>query len=281
MNRSLRDIIVGALIGAVSMLPGASGGIIAVIFGVYERLVADLADIRGKLLKDLRFLVPLGIGVVLGLLVCAVILDSLIEKWEVLMMFAFTTLILTQIPDIYRLGDDGQPIDWRNMLAFAVGFLFMMSFLFVGDVDGDASGDNTEVFTMLLAGMVVALSKIAPGISGGSILLAMGLYAPLMHAFTEMDMGMLIPAGVGLVLGVLIFSKIIDWCIRNHRKGSYITILGLSVGSVLTVCVDAIGLVSGTSGIVEGVAGAIAGLLIGLLLRKVSVRYAEDMVQKG
>ena len=78
-SKSVKDFLVGALVGIVSMMPGARGGISAVIFGVYERLIADLADIRHKLLKDLRFIIPLGLGIVVGLLVCAVGINALLQ----------------------------------------------------------------------------------------------------------------------------------------------------------------------------------------------------------
>ena len=100
VGRSLKDFLVGALVGIMSMMPGASGGIIAVVFGIYERLIADLADIRGRLFKDLRFIIPVGIGIVVGLLVCAVGIDALLQNWEVPMMFFFAALILYQMPDI-------------------------------------------------------------------------------------------------------------------------------------------------------------------------------------
>ena len=103
--KAVKDFLVGALVGIMSMMPGASGGIIAVIFGIYERLIADIANIRGKLLKDLRFIVPLGLGVVVGLLVCAVGIDALLQNWEIPLMFFFAALIVFQIPDIYRLCD--------------------------------------------------------------------------------------------------------------------------------------------------------------------------------
>ena len=116
--KPLKDVLVGALVGIVSMLPGASGATIAVIFGIYERLVSDLADIRNRLLKDLRFVALILIGVVLGMVVCAFGLEFLMDNIEVPTMFFFAALIVAQIPDIMKLGDDGKPLSGWNILAF-------------------------------------------------------------------------------------------------------------------------------------------------------------------
>ena len=185
VGRSLKDFLVGALVGIMSMMPGASGGIIAVIFGIYERLIADIADIRNKLLKDLRFIVPVGIGMLVGLVVCAVGIDALLQDWEVPMMFFFATLILYQMPDIRDLAngdDDNRPTSW-NVAACAVGFLVMVAFLFIGSSDSDVSLidlDAVDLVLLFVVGVVIALSKIVPGLSGAAILLAIGLYTPLM-----------------------------------------------------------------------------------------------------
>ncbi len=186
MNRKpFKDFLVGILVGIMSMMPGASGGIIAVIFGIYERLIADVADIRHKLLKDLRFIIPVGLGILLGLVVCAVGIDALLQNWEIPLMFFFAALIVFQIPDLYRLcnsSDDTGP-SMRNLVACVIGFIVMLSFLFVGSTESDISLIDlgaTDIIVLFVIGLLVALSKIVPGLSGAAILLAIGVYTPLM-----------------------------------------------------------------------------------------------------
>ena len=167
----------------MSMMPGASGGIIAVIFGMYERLIADVADIRHKLLKDLRFIVPVGLGILLGLVVCAVGIDALLQNWEVPLMFFFAALIVFQIPDLYRLCNssvDSGPTT-RNIVVCVIGFIVMLSFLFIGSTEADISLIDlgaTDIVILFVIELLVALSKIVPGLSGAAILLAIGVYTP-------------------------------------------------------------------------------------------------------
>ena len=278
--KPLKDILVGAMVGIVSMLPGASGATIAVIFGIYERLVSDLADIRHRLLKDLRFVALILIGVVLGMMVCAFGLEFLMENLEVPTMFFFAALIVAQIPDIMKLGDDGTPTSKWNIMAFIVGFVIMIAFLFIGDGNDMELDGVTGIVLMVLVGIVLAVSKLAPGVSGSTVLLALGLYTPFMHALTDLDITYLLPILIGLLIGILGFSKVMDHCMRSHKKSTYVMILGLTVGSVITVSVQAMMKLDGTEMIAMSIAGIIIGLLLGIGLSRVASTYAKETISE-
>ena len=290
VGRSLKDFLVGALVGVMSMMPGASGGIIAVIFGIYERLIADLADIRGRLLKDLRFIIPVGIGIVVGLLVCAVGIDALLQNWEVPMMFFFAALILCQMPDIRDManGDgDGRPTAW-NIAACIVGFLVMVAFLFIGSTDSDISLielDMVDIVLLFVVGVVIALSKIVPGLSGAAILLAIGLYTPLMDLVGGLDMSVileraaaLVPIAAGVVVGAIGLAKVVNHFMTNNRRSTYYCILGMTAGSVVTVTVQALQGLDGMTMAAASIVGVLIGLAFGYVLRKVSVKYARETI---
>ena len=213
-SKSVKDFLVGALVGIVSMMPGASGGIIAVIFGVYERLIADLADIRHKLLKDLRFIIPLGLGIVVGLLVCAVGINALLQQWEIPMMFLFVALIAFQIPDIVKLakdGSDAKPTS-LNYVVCAIGAIVMV-LLVVPTLMGDSASSislvdmsATDIVLLFIIGVALAVSKIVPGLSGAAILLAIGLYTPLMDLVGGLDMSIIMDRISAIaVIGIEIF----------------------------------------------------------------------------
>ncbi len=277
--KAVKDLLVGTLVGIVSMLPGASGATIAVIFGIYERLISDLADIRKKLLKDLRFIIPLGIGIVFGLILCSFGLKGLMDVWEVPMMFFFVALIVTQIPDIMALSKDDKPLTKWNWAAFIGGFLVMMGVLAMG-MGSESNRTIDSAFVWLLVGMILAVSKLAPGVSGSTILLAMGLFTPFMNAITSFDMSALIPGGIGLIIGALAFSKVIDRFMTNNRKSTYIAILGLTVGSVVAVAIDGGMKMDGTEMILQSIVGIVIGLVLGAGLSKVSRIYAQETIDE-
>ena len=279
--KPLKDVLVGTLVGIVSMLPGASGATIAVIFGIYERLISDLAEIRERLFKDLRFIIPVGIGIVFGLFVCAFGLKALMDQWEVPMMFFFAALILAQVPDVRSLGDDGQPMTAYNWAALVIGFAVMLVFLWIS-LSGNGVDRTVNGFAVwLLVGIILAVSKLAPGVSGSTILLALGLFTPFMDAMTAFDMSALIPGGIGLLIGVLVFARVVDYFIRNHRKSTYMVILGLTVGSIVTVSIEAATKLDGTTMILQSIVGIVIGLVLGVGLSRISKKYAAETIESA
>lgn len=279
--KPLKDVLVGTLVGIVSMLPGASGATIAVIFGIYERLISDLAEIRERLFKDLKFIIPVGIGIVFGLFVCAFGLKALMDQWEVPMMFFFAALILAQVPDVRSLGDDGQPMTVYNWAALVIGFAVMLVFLWIS-LSGNGVDRTVDGFAVwLLVGIILAVSKLAPGVSGSTILLALGLFTPFMDAMTAFDMSALIPGGIGLLIGVLVFARVVDYFIRNHRKSTYMVILGLTVGSIVTVSIEAATKLDGTTMIFQSIVGIVIGLVLGVGLSRISKKYAAETIESA
>ena len=195
-------------------------------------------------------------------------------------MFFFAALIVAQIPDIMKLADDGTPTSKWNIMAFIVGFAIMIAFLFIGDGNDMELDGVTGIVLMVLVGIILAVSKLAPGVSGSTVLLALGLYTPFMHALTDLDITYLLPILIGLLIGILGFSKVMDHCMRSHKKSTYVMILGLTAGSVITVSIQAMMKLDGTEMIAMSIAGVIIGLLLGIGLSRVASTYAKETISE-
>ena len=278
--QAVKDLMVGMLMGIVSFLPGASGSTIAVIFRIYERLVADVADIRNKLLKDLRFIIPVAIGVLAGMFLCAKVLDELSKEYEIQLMFLFVALIVTQIPDIKRMGDDGKKLTPADIIGFIVGVGIMVVFMIIG-WNAPMDKDNSGFVVMVLIGVIYAMSLLSPGISGSTILLALGFYWVYTNVIGDFihHMDLVLPIALGALIGALAFSKVIDYCMRNYRKTTYMVILGLTVGSALTVLINGMRSLSENSSaelIIQCIICAVIGALLGLGLNKLAHIYADS-----
>lgn len=252
---------IGIAVGAASMLPGISGGVVAVCFGIYERLIADLADLRGRLMRDLPFVTAIGSGMLIGVLFIAFLLDIIMDRHLVPALFLFLGLIIGQLPELWRITrpDDGR-LSAPNLLALVVGFAFMMLLIAAGTSDDVAiDGDAANFAALLLVGALFAISKLAPGISGSTLILALGLYKPMMDAITDMDIAFLIPLVIGFIIGLLGFAKAVDRAIKRHRTSSYCMILGLTLGSIMVVfwqigdyCLMPIDIIVGMAALVFG-----------------------------
>jgi len=273
--KDVKDLLIGVVTGVVSMLPGASGATILVIFGVYGRLIKDVSHIRECLLKDLRFVIVILIGIVIGFFAAAKGLDWLIEDWEIPLMFFFAALIIVQIPVIKEMGDDGEPITPWNVAAFIVGFALIMLVMLFG-FEGDYEPEGAVGFAlMFLVGIIFGLSKMAPGISASTVLLALGLFEAFTAAVSDLDLRMLLPMGLGLVFSVLVLSKGIDYGLSKHRKSSYAVILGLTVGSVVDVLYRGVGGFEDDMLLVVIVC-IVVGLAIGYCLNRLAKLYTSE-----
>ncbi len=270
----VKNFLVGILIGVVSQLPGASGATIAVIFRIYERLIADVADIRGKMLKDLRFILVVAAGLILGYVFCAKVLNAFIDEYYVPMLFFFGALIMMQIPDIRRMSEDGQPYTKYNMAAFIVGFLIMVA-VFVSKQYFASDGMITNWFIMLTAGIIVAASFVSPGISGSTMLLVLGIYPAFIDALDTLNFKELIPIAIGGIIGLIIFSKLIDHFMKTSRKSTYSAILGLTAGSVVVVLAEAIMKTEGLDTVLLSILCVVGGVLIGYVLCRLARIYSD------
>lgn len=277
-----RNFLIGAFIGTLSILPGTSGGVAAVVFGVYERLVRNIADIFNKIRTDFRFLFTIGMGLLVGVLLTAFGTKWFISNFEVVAMFLFTGLIIGQFPDVYKMTKvDRRKSSPLNYLAFAAGIFLTLMLLSIEDIGGlnvrvEMTRDLVSVLLLLFTGIVIAAAVITPGISGSSLLLVMGLYYPILAAITEFDLFIILVFGCGLVIGGIGFAKVISWALTNYYKSTFFAILGLTVGSTLIVGYKA---VSMTGGIFEGLLGALAltaGFAISIWLSRINSRYSPS-----
>ncbi len=278
--KAIGDFVVGILIGIMAQMPGASGATVAVIFKVYERIIEDAANIRKKLLKDLKFVIPIGIGGILGYFFCAIVLGSIIDEYYVPLLFFFGMLIMMQIPDIKMMSNDGNKVTRNNIIALIGGIAVIVAIFVVKMVFLNQETD-ANMLLMFVAGLIVIAAMLAPGISGSTILLAIGIYPAFLAALKNFDFKMLIPMALGAIVGFLVFSRLINFFMKNCRKSTYFAILGLSIGSVGVVIAEAIiSLVNdfSTSTLIAGIICAIAGIICGYGLCKLARKYSTESV---
>lgn len=278
----VRNLLVGALIGIVAILPGASGGVVAVVFEVYERIIDGLADIFNKLRSDFRFFFFIGSGILLGAVVMVFGLDWLMANYKVPAMFLFMGLIIGQFPEVYKMAqEDGEKANGWNCLILVLGISFTVILAYIGKGDGSAGAfvferDIVTVIFLLMAGSVMAFSTVAPGISGTAVLIIMGIFQALLAAFTSFDMFVILVFGVGFVIGVVVFAKIISWSLSVYRKSTYFMILGLTLGSTVFVILFTLTGISTIWDIVYGIIAMALGLLLSCCFSKLNAKHPAE-----
>ena len=241
---AVREFIVGIVAGIASMLPGISGATVCVAFGVYERLIRDVAHIRTYLLKDIRFILMLAIGAVVGTVLAAKVLNVMIDEYPAECMLLFAGLIVGQIPMLcvtagLRDGTRASAAEWG---AFIIGLAIMVVMVVIDLVMDE--GDDVVVGTDLLGciilfliGMVVVVSMLLPGLSHSTLLVAIGYFSAFTAIVGDLKVVELGIIALGGIVALLLFSKILHRALTEHHKFTMFLILGLTLGSVLSVLV--------------------------------------------
>ncbi|MBP5395110.1 MAG: DUF368 domain-containing protein [Candidatus Methanomethylophilaceae archaeon] len=242
----VRTFIDGVITGIASILPGVSGGLILVLCGKYERLIEDLSELRRKLKPEFVFLFSIALGLLVGMAACTLFLDWTLSEFEAPMMAFFFGLIIAQIPEVWKLTGytEGEKPSAAGIFCFAVGLGIIVALMLVNgdgriiDTEDDSIG-NMVLFG--LCGVVLAISKVMPGISGSSLLIAFGLFEVTISSIAHLRGAFIVPLLIGLVIGLFGFAKVMDWCLKRFRSQTYMLILGLTIGSLMIIMQELIG----------------------------------------
>jgi putative membrane protein len=269
---AVRRFLIGTLLGFISAVPGVSGVILAVTFGVYERLVEDIADIRHKVREDFRFLLVIGLGLLFGIIIVSFVLTEILDRYMIAAMLLFFGMIVGQLPQLWKYTMPEVKTSAKDIVALAIG-IFIMCLLLVynlGEIRYEETAHTIEwILLMIVIGVIYAVSHIAPGISGSTLLLAFGLlYLPL-KVISEHDFILMAPLLLGTILGLIGFAKIVRYAIVNYRKPTYMMIFGFALGSTLVVLKKVIDADPGSNDLILGVVALAAGILISLWFTKI------------
>jgi putative membrane protein len=238
----------GFVMGAADIVPGVSGGTIALIFGIYERLIASVragSSALGSLVKldfagfkewmgriDWWFIIPLATGILLAVIALASILQHLLEEQAVLMSALFMGLVAGSIVIAWAmLRTRSASHLW---IAIGVGSATFIALGLRGGTSEDTVGQvsNPQMWAFLLAGAIAICAMILPGISGSFILVLLGMYGPLLNAVTTRDFLALGVFMVGAIVGLALFSQLLYRALRLHHDAVIATLVGLMAGSL-------------------------------------------------
>lgn len=227
------------LIGVANAIPGVSGGTMAVILNIYDKIMYALSFKNFK--GNLKFLIPLGIGAVLGVFLLSNVIVAAMENFPMILNFCFIGLVLGSLPMVYKKAK-GDGIHNRNWIFFALGLGVMIFMTFVNP-DATANKSIAEFGGMdaglclwfAFTGAVGCVAMILPGLSGSLILLLFGTYGAIMESIATFNMILILATGAGVLIGGALGVKVIKKMLRFHPQALYFTILGLMVGSMMTI----------------------------------------------
>ena len=241
----VKFVIFGAIVGVANIIPGVSGGTMAVILKIYDRLIETLSLKNVK--KNLPFIIPLGIGAAVGIVLFSKAIEFLLGNYPMATNFTFMGLILGSIPMIFQRAR-GEKMEAKGMVSFLVALVVMVvnALLNPGESNGVLALTPLNLLILFGASAISTFAMILPGISGSFVMLVLGVYTTVLTSISGVFtwpidgvtwhcVGMLIPVGLGCIVGLIFGSKLVDVLIRKQPQATYFAILGLVVGSLLAV----------------------------------------------
>ena len=225
-------LLKGALVGIGFILPGLSGGVLAVIFGIYDPLIRFLANLKHKFVKNIMFFLPVAIGAAIGIVLFAIVVEKAFGKYAAQFVCLFVGFVAGTFPSLYKTaGKQGRKSSDKIILL--VSTLAIFSLMLIGGRQLTEVSPNIMVW--LGSGLLMGLGLIIPGMSPSNFLIYFGLYDKMATGIKEFDFLVIIPLIIGFVICVLLFAKVAAWLFRKYYSGMYHFILGMVVGSSLAI----------------------------------------------
>lgn len=247
----LKNIFKGMIIGVASIVPGISGGIMAVSMGIYDKLIYCISHFFKGLKENLLFLAPLALGMVIAVIASSFGIDYLFETFPFQTSLLFIGLMFGSLPAIYG-KVKGNPVRAGYIITALLFFslIFGMTFL-----NGSAGNNRTidislsQIIILFLIGIIASATMVVPGVSGSVILLILGYYNPILDAIKEFIVGIihfnmnaviktifvLAPFGIGIVTGAIVLARLIDIVFQRFPLYAYWSIIGLLTASPIAV----------------------------------------------
>lgn len=261
-----KNLYRGVLMGVSDLIPGISGGTIAVVLGIYDRLLAAISGFFSReWKKQLGFLIPLGVGIGAALLLLSRLIEYLLASYYEPTQFFFTGLILGVLPLILRKAEASKfKAVHVVVLIVAAGLLASTAF-----IRTDAASDPITVLTwsngigLFLSGWLASMAMLLPGISGSFVLLLLGVYSTAISALSSLNMGIIAVIGAGVVIGFVVSSRLIRYLLDRFPRMTYAVIIGLILGSIVIVFP---GIPSGTGRMAASIGTLLLGLIIAVFM---------------
>lgn len=231
--RWLRDLLCGALIGAGAILPGVSGGVLAVVFDIYRPFMEVLTRPRTAIPKYWKWFPPIALGWCMGFLGFAKGIAAAISLSNTVTTWLFIGLIVGTVPSLFReAGKEGRTAaSWVSLLLCA-GAVFAGLF-YVSRIAEVTVEPNFWWYNF--CGVLWGMSIVIPGMTSSSIMMALGLYQPMLEGLARLDLLVLAASLPGMVLAIALLARLVSWFFRRHYAVAFHSILGFVLASTLVI----------------------------------------------
>lgn len=229
------DCVKGIAIGAGAILPGISSGVLCVIFGIYEKLLDSILNFFHDIKKNTKFLFPILIGVGIGVLIFSNMLNYFLTYFPIQTKSIFIGLILGSIPALLK--EIHQKVTFQLQYCFytIIAFLFGVISVVLESHIPNTISHNFSMGYLMMAGFMMSVGIVVPGVSSTIILMLMGVYSTYLHSVSCFYFPILIPMGIGLFIGCVVFMKLTKFLLNHFYAQTFYSIIGFTLGSILVL----------------------------------------------
>jgi putative membrane protein len=229
----LLRLVKGVIVGIGAIVPGLSGGVLALVLGLYQPLIRFLANLKENFIKNVLFFLPVGIGLLLGVLAFSAFVDFAFTNYAAQFTCLFIGFIVGTFPSLFKTaGEKGRRAShWWVLIIVAILTAFVMLRI---ETTGNISLSQTFI-NWVLGGALFGLGVVVPGMSPSNFLIYLGLYQPMASGIEHLDFSVIIPLGLGLIVCVFVFAKLMDFLFSKFYSFMYHGIIGIVLGSTLAI----------------------------------------------
>jgi len=234
MLKSLLVIFKGFFIGGTMMVPGVSGGSMAMILGIYNRLIESIANFRKSPAKNIVFLIKFCIGAVLGIaLFSKFIITPLLDLFPLQVSYFFLGSVAGGVPMIYKTAGV-RKFSLNAIIYPVIGIIFVLLIAIIpeGIFTPGATLTLGNILLQIFGGIIIAIGLILPGISVSQLLLMLGLYGSIISAMDTFNVLPFLPLAFGVIIGSLLSAKIMDKAMQKYPEATYLIVFGFLLGSL-------------------------------------------------
>lgn len=248
MKEKLILFIKGIVLGVAFVIPGVSGGTLAVLLGIYEELIEAASNFYKNMVnfkKYFMYLLPIGLGIIFSVAVFAKLIKFGLDKAPIITILIFLGMIIGGIPALVR-NVKGTKINLKDMTLMLVGLIIVISMLIFHKSNSNVILTNMSItgyITLFLVGAIAAVTMVVPGISGSFTLMLIGYYEPILNLVNDItsfknlgpNLILIFIFMLGVFIGIIFISKIIEWCLKHYKRETYYAIIGFVLSSIISV----------------------------------------------
>lgn len=241
MKNNLVIMLKGFIIGSSMSVPGVSGGTMAILLGIYDKLISTISNFFKDIKENIKFLMKFCIGAAVGIGSLAFVIQWLLEKFPFQVSFFFLGAVIGGIPALYKKTEISS-IKISSIIYFLIGLGIVISigFISIGNIDISSGSGLLHYLMLFVTGICIAVALVLPGISTSHMLIVLGMYDDMLLAITKFDFMYIGILGITTLIGIFLITKPIEWMMNRYTHLTYCIIIGFVLGSTFEIFRDKI-----------------------------------------